>query len=141
MWLHIFQYYYIIYLKQLKYKNFSVINFQKNWFFFNSVKKNLRLFILFKLILVTQEIFFFKQGSARFLRTNSAFLFFRFYIFLIPTNVRQVIDPHSNIYTSFCGLRLNTFFQVTALSKMLFFLTTFKKIHFSWIFQKALLVK
>ncbi len=141
MWLNIYQYYYLIYLKQLKYKNFSLINVQKNWFFFNTLKKNLRIFLLFKLILVTHEIIFFKKGAAKFLTTNASFVLFRFYIFLIPSNIRQVIDPHSTFQNQFCGLQLNTFFQVNALSKLLFFLTTFKKLQVFWIFRKALLVK
>lgn len=141
MWLHIYQYYYLIYIKQLKYKNFSLINFSKNWFFFNSVKKNLRLFILFKLILVAQELIVFRQGSGRFLCTSSSFLLFRFYIFLIPQNIRQIIDSKTNLPKFMCGLKLNNFFQVNALTRKLFFLTTFKKLQILWIFQNALLVK
>ncbi len=141
MWLTIYHYYYIVYLKQLKYKNFSTIYFQKNWFFFNTEKKTLRLFILLKLILTNEELFFFKQQNKRFLTTPNPFLLFRFYIFFIPSTIRQIIDPKILKSLTLSGLVLNSFFQITNLSRRLFFLTTFKKLKIIWTFQRALLVK
>ena len=141
MWLNIYQNYYLIYLKQLKYKNFILINFSKNWFFFNVFKKNIRLFILFKIILVTQELLFFRKKNAKFLTTNSVFILFQFYVFLIPNNTRQLIDSKMSVIVPFFTLHLNNFFQLNNVPRNLFFLTTFKKLKFFWVFQKALLVK
>lgn len=141
MWLIFYKYYNLIFYKQLKYKQYSLIHWQINWFFMNVKKKSLRLFPIFMLQSVFECFNIQKKKSWYFFSVDNFFFFIKFFIHKIPLNFQQLIQSKSCYKNQFLSLDLNNFFQINKLPKLLFFLSTFKRLKIFWIIQKALLVK
>ena len=141
MWLIFYKYYKVIFYKQLKYKQFSLLLFTNNWIFFNLKKKKFRILPIFMLLSVFETLQIYQQNSWYFFSISVPFNFIKFFIYKIPTNFQQLVEINYLHKNKFLGVVLNNFFQINKLPKQLFFLTTFKRLKIFWIFQKALLVK